>query len=224
MTRISRALQRALILVALTAAALTVGLLAGIPTASAHVHVDADQTVPGEETMVTFQVPNESETGSLTTQLAVTLPAGTSAAGELVPGWTVKLDRDAMARLGVTTQAVDDTLYDAYGQRQVASYFTQINVYRTILEVDPGSQLDENALEALYVPSSTGLPVPLSAIVSTLRSTRSTTSLSPLTSISRMSSNMNIRWRMASTRAWSCATTSSMSSANDPACRRSALY
>jgi hydrophobe/amphiphile efflux-1 (HAE1) family protein len=80
------------------------------------------------------------------------------------PRLTVKLDRDAMARLGVTTQAVDDTLYDAYGQRQVASYFTQINVYRTILEVDPGSQLDENALEALYVPSSTGLPVPLSAI------------------------------------------------------------
>jgi uncharacterized protein YcnI len=97
MTRISRALQRALILVALAAAALTVGLLAGIPTASAHVHVDADETVPGDETMVTFQVPNESENGSLTTQLTVTLPAGTSAMGELVPGWTVKLDRDLAA-------------------------------------------------------------------------------------------------------------------------------
>ena len=97
MTRISRALQRALILVALTAAALTVGLLASIPTASAHVHVDADETVPGEETLVTFQVPNESENGSLTTQLTVTLPAGTSASGELVPGWTVKLDRDLAA-------------------------------------------------------------------------------------------------------------------------------
>jgi uncharacterized protein YcnI len=97
MTRISRALQRALILVALTAAALTVGLLAGIPTASAHVHVDADEAVPGEETVLTFQVPNESESRSLTTQLAVTLPAGTSAVGELVPGWTVKLDRDLAA-------------------------------------------------------------------------------------------------------------------------------
>ncbi|MDB6086546.1 MAG: efflux transporter, partial [Gammaproteobacteria bacterium] len=80
------------------------------------------------------------------------------------PRLTVKLDRDAMARLDVTTQAVDDTLYDAFGQRQVASYFTQINVYRAILEVDPESQLDENALQALYVPSTTGLPVPLGAI------------------------------------------------------------
>ena len=85
MTRISRALQRALILVTLAAAALTVGLLAGIPTASAHVHVDANETVPGEETMVTFQVPNESENGSLTTQLTVTMPTGTAAAGEFVP-------------------------------------------------------------------------------------------------------------------------------------------
>ena len=97
MTRISRALQRALILVALTAAALSVGLLAGIPNASAHVQVNADEAVPGEETVVTFQVPNESENGSLTTQLKVTLPAGTSADGELVPGWTVKLDRDVAA-------------------------------------------------------------------------------------------------------------------------------
>jgi multidrug efflux pump subunit AcrB len=51
------------------------------------------------------------------------------------PQVNIKLDRDTMARLGVTTQTVDDTLYDAYGQRQVATYFTQVNVYRTILEV-----------------------------------------------------------------------------------------
>ena len=80
------------------------------------------------------------------------------------PRVTIKLDRDAMARLGVTTQAVDDTLYDAYGQRQVASYYTQVNVYRTILEVAPQFQLDENALARLYVPSRTGSPVPLGAI------------------------------------------------------------
>lgn len=97
MPHISRALLRALILVAATAAALTVGLLAGIPAASAHVHVDADETVPGEETVVRIQVPNESENGSLTTQLTVNLPAGTSAMAEFVPGWTVKLDRDLAA-------------------------------------------------------------------------------------------------------------------------------
>jgi hydrophobe/amphiphile efflux-1 (HAE1) family protein len=80
------------------------------------------------------------------------------------PRVTIKLDRDAMARLGVTTQAVDDTLYDAYGQRQVANFYTQVNVYRTILEVAPRFQLDENALARLYVPSRTGSPVPLGAI------------------------------------------------------------
>jgi hydrophobe/amphiphile efflux-1 (HAE1) family protein len=80
------------------------------------------------------------------------------------PRVNIKLDRDTMARLGVTTQAVDDTLYDAYGQRQVASYYTQVNVYRTILEVAPQFQLDENALARLYVPSRTGPPVPLGAI------------------------------------------------------------
>ncbi|MDB6087993.1 MAG: efflux transporter, partial [Gammaproteobacteria bacterium] len=80
------------------------------------------------------------------------------------PRVNIKLDRDAMARLGVTTQAVDDTLYDAYGQRQVASYYTQVNVYRTILEVAPQFQLNENALARLYVPSRTGSPVPLGAI------------------------------------------------------------
>jgi hydrophobe/amphiphile efflux-1 (HAE1) family protein len=80
------------------------------------------------------------------------------------PRLNIRLDRDTMARLGVTTQSVDDTLYDAYGQRQVASYYTQVNVYRTILEVEPKFQLDENALARLYVPSQLGSPVPLGAI------------------------------------------------------------
>jgi hydrophobe/amphiphile efflux-1 (HAE1) family protein len=80
------------------------------------------------------------------------------------PQVMIKLDRDTMARLGVTTQSVDDTLYDAYGQRQVATYYTQVNVYRTILEVAPQFQLNEQALARLYVPSRTGSPVPLGAI------------------------------------------------------------
>jgi len=80
------------------------------------------------------------------------------------PQVTIKLDRDTMSRLGVTTQSVDDTLYDAYGQRQVANFYTQVNVYRTILEVAPQFQLDEKALAQLYVPSKTGSPVPLGAI------------------------------------------------------------
>ena len=79
------------------------------------------------------------------------------------PRVRIALDRDAMARLGVSVQSLDDTLYDAFGQRQVANYYTQVAVYRVILEVDPRFQLDENALKLLYVPSSTGQPVPLGA-------------------------------------------------------------
>jgi uncharacterized protein YcnI len=97
MPRISRALQRALILLAATAAALTLGLFAGIAPASAHVHVEADKTAPREWALLTFEVPNESENGSLTTQLTVAVPQGGSAMAESVPGWSVTLDRDVAA-------------------------------------------------------------------------------------------------------------------------------
>jgi hydrophobe/amphiphile efflux-1 (HAE1) family protein len=87
------------------------------------------------------------------------------------PRIKLALDRQAMSRLGVTTQIVDDTLYDAFGQRQVASYYSQVAVYRVILEVDPRFQLDESALQRLYVPSSSGQPVPLGAFSSLERTT-----------------------------------------------------
>jgi multidrug efflux pump len=73
------------------------------------------------------------------------------------------IDRDSAARLGVLTQAVDDALYDAFGQRQVSTIFTQLNQYRVILEVKPEFQQDASALERMYVRSSAGDPVPLSA-------------------------------------------------------------
>jgi len=81
----------------------------------------------------------------------------------VAPRVNVVLDRTAMARLGVTTQAVDDTLYDAFGQRQVASTYTQVNVYRVILEVEPRFQVDEAALSRLYVSSRDGTPIQLGA-------------------------------------------------------------
>lgn len=97
MIRISRALSRALFTFAAIAAAVGVGMLVCAGTASAHVRVSADGAAPGEWTMLTFRVPNESETGSLTTQLSVVMPAGTSAGTEGMAGWTAKLDRDVAA-------------------------------------------------------------------------------------------------------------------------------
>jgi uncharacterized protein YcnI len=89
--------SRALITVAAaTGAAMSVALLGAAP-ASAHVHVDADGAVPGDYAVLTFQVPNESEKGALTTQLDVTLPNVASASTEAMPGWTARLDRDVAA-------------------------------------------------------------------------------------------------------------------------------
>ncbi|HET6344201.1 MAG TPA: efflux RND transporter permease subunit, partial [Myxococcota bacterium] len=78
----------------------------------------------------------------------------------------LRIDRDAAARLGVSAQAIDDTLYDAYGQRQVAISFTERGQYRAILEVLPELQAGPDALEQLYVRSLAGVPVPLAAVVS----------------------------------------------------------
>ncbi len=71
--------------------------------------------------------------------------------------------RDKAARLGVQPQAIDDTLYDAFGQRQISTIYTQLNQFRVILEVDPKYQQDPSALNSIYVKSDNGSPVPLSA-------------------------------------------------------------
>ncbi|ADO70955.1 multidrug efflux RND transporter permease subunit [Stigmatella aurantiaca] len=75
------------------------------------------------------------------------------------------IDRDTAARLSLPTQVVDDTLYDAFGQRQVSTIFTQLNQYRVILEVNPELQRDPSTLDLLHVRAPTGDVVPLSAIV-----------------------------------------------------------
>jgi len=77
-------------------------------------------------------------------------------------GTAVEIDRDTASRLGVTPQMIDDTLYDAFGQRQVSTIFTQLNQYHVVLEVQPSFQRSPAALKDLYVPSATGVQVPLS--------------------------------------------------------------
>ena len=79
---------------------------------------------------------------------------------------SLTIDRDTASRLGVSAQAIDDTLYDAFGQRQVSIIFTQLNQYRVILEAKPEFQSDPAALARLYVRSSAGGQVPLSAFTS----------------------------------------------------------
>ncbi|HLJ00918.1 MAG TPA: efflux RND transporter permease subunit, partial [Bradyrhizobium sp.] len=88
------------------------------------------------------------------------------------PTLSLEINRDAASRLGVSTQAIDDTLYDAFGQRKIAQFFTQLNNYWVVLEVDPRFQLDPNALDLIYVASNTGKQVPLSAVVRPTRTVR----------------------------------------------------
>jgi multidrug efflux pump len=76
---------------------------------------------------------------------------------------TIAIDRDTASRLGILPQTIDDTLYDAFGQRQVSTIFTQLNQYHVILEVDPTFQQNPDALKQIYVHSSNGTQVPLSA-------------------------------------------------------------
>jgi multidrug efflux pump len=66
------------------------------------------------------------------------------------------IDRATAARFGITPQAIDDTLYDAFGQRQVNTLYTQVNQYHVILETDPRFQQDPRDLGNLYIPSSLG--------------------------------------------------------------------
>jgi multidrug efflux pump len=73
------------------------------------------------------------------------------------------IDRLTASRLGVTPQLFDDTLYDAFGQRQVSTMFTQLNQYRVILEVKPEFQKGPGALKDIYVHPGGGSQVPLSA-------------------------------------------------------------
>lgn len=74
----------------------------------------------------------------------------------------ITIDRSTASRFGITTQMIDDTLYDAFGQRQISTVFTQLNQYHVILEVLPQLQYGPEALSNIYLNSSTGGSVPLS--------------------------------------------------------------
>ncbi len=76
----------------------------------------------------------------------------------------IQVDRDAAMRLGVSMQAVQDTLYDSFGQRQISTIFSQSNQYRVVLEADPDWQANPHSLDRLRLPGLNGAQVPLSAI------------------------------------------------------------
>ena len=87
---------------------------------------------------------------------------------------SVVIDRNTASRLGITPQLIDDTLYDAFGQRQVSITYTLLNQYHVVMEVEPSFWQRPETLRDIYVNSSTGAMVPLSAFA---RFERTSTSL-----------------------------------------------
>jgi multidrug efflux pump subunit AcrB len=76
---------------------------------------------------------------------------------------TVVVDRDGASRLGVSPIAIDNTLYDAFGQRQVSTMYRQYNQFHVVLEVEPQYLLDPSSLNQIYVRATNGVLVPLAA-------------------------------------------------------------
>jgi hydrophobe/amphiphile efflux-1 (HAE1) family protein len=76
------------------------------------------------------------------------------------------IDRDTAGRFGIQPQLIDDTLYDAFGQRWVTQYFTQLNQYHVVMEINPQFQEDPSSLEHIFINSpTTGQPIPLSLLI-----------------------------------------------------------
>src|SRR6516162_3949176 len=130
----------------------------------------------------TLQAPNIAELfqwAPVVLEKLAALPQLQDVTGDLqatAPRMMLKIDRDAIGRLGISPQLIDDTLYDAFGQRQIATTFTQLDQHRVILEVDPNFQEDASSLQKIYVRSATsGHLVPLSVV------TKPELSVAPLT-------------------------------------------
>jgi len=120
----------------------------------------------------TLQDPNLEELSEWSDRLLEkmqTLPEITDAASDLLanaPQVKLVINRDQASRFGISPEVIDATLNDAYGQRQVTQYFTQLNTYWVILEIKPELQGTFTSLDKLYVKSPlTGAAVPLSTLV-----------------------------------------------------------
>ena len=152
--------------------------LAKITGVAVYLQPSQDITVGGRIARAAFQYtlqdPNINEltewSGKLLAKMR-TLPQIVDVGTDLLssaPQLKVAINRDQASRFGISPQAIDDTLNDAYGQRQITQYFTQLNTYWIILEILPELQTTLESLDHIYVKSPlTNAAVPLSALVDT---------------------------------------------------------
>jgi HAE1 family hydrophobic/amphiphilic exporter-1 len=150
--------------------------LARIQGVNLYLQPSQDITIGGRVSRAQFQYTLQSASiaelnGFSQTMLErmKTLPELADVSSDLLanaPQLKVTINRDQAARFGITPQMIDDTLNDAFGQRQVTQYFTQLTTYFLVLEILPELQSSLSSLDRLYVKSPlTGAAVPLSTLV-----------------------------------------------------------
>jgi hydrophobic/amphiphilic exporter-1 (mainly G- bacteria), HAE1 family len=112
------------------------------------------------------------------------------------PQVTVEIDRNKASALGVSAQAIESTLYDAYGQRQVSTIFAPTNQYWVVMELEPRYQTDPSVLSLLYVRSATGALVPLNS-VATLKPTVGPLAINHLGQLASVTISFDLRTGVA---------------------------
>jgi multidrug efflux pump subunit AcrB len=120
-----------------------------------------DDMVSRTEYQYTLEDPNQQELNQVAAQLVAKLKKLPELADVVTDqqlgaaAENVVIDRATASRFGVTTTTIDNTLYDAFGQRQINTMYTQVNQYHVILEADPKFQLDPHKLNDIYVQATT---------------------------------------------------------------------
>ncbi len=135
--------------------------------------LSVEDIVSRTEYQYSLEDPDPKELASYTAQFVdklKALPQLADVASDLQThglATSLAIDRETAMRVGITAQSIDATLYDSFGQRQVSTLFTQLNQYHVILEVQPQFQTHPRNLQNIYIKSSGGAPVPLSAFTRT---------------------------------------------------------
>jgi len=199
--------------------------LAAVKGANVFLQIPQDITVGGRlsrgQYQYTLQDANISELSDWSQRMLEkmkTLPQLADVSTDLLsnaPQLTVTINRDQAARFGITPQLIDDTLNDAFGQRQVAQFYTQINSYFVILEVTPQLQGLPSTLERIYVKSPlTGAAVPLSTLVTVDDSKVGPLAVSHQSQLPAVTLSFNLPPNIALARPWRPFATPPVRSAN----------
>jgi multidrug efflux pump len=161
-------------------------VIAGLQNATAQIHgidlylqpvqdLTVEDRISRTEYQYSLEDPNPAELSQWTTRLMAKLKTMPQlrdlATDQQNHGLEADLiiDRNTASRLGIGLQSIDNTLYDAYGQRQVSTIFTQLNQYHVVLEVAPEFQQNPAALDDLYFSATGGSEVPLSTFAQVIK-------------------------------------------------------